>query len=370
MPYYVAIALTLLLQSATSFADFSGRDIVVGPATHMNAFNLSALALVAVGISLVMDQSRDLPATPRPQLLVVNQRLNALQFVDVNSGTVTATVATKGIRGHEAVVSADGRLAYIPIYGDSGVGKPGTDGRTIEVLDTTAKKFVDTIDLGRPARPHCIRLGPDGLLYVTAEVGQTVELIDPASRKHVASIPTNQDYSHMLAISRDGKRGYTSNVGVGSVTAIDLQKRSVISVIPVAKVTQRISLSVDDKYVFTADQETPRLAVIETATNKIKEWITLPSIGYGTASTPDGRWLLVALITGNKLAVVDLASMKVARTIDVAGGPMEILVQPDRNVAYVSCFAGGKVAIVDLKTWQVQKLIEIGEGADGLAWIP
>jgi DNA-binding beta-propeller fold protein YncE len=335
----------------------------------MNAFNMSLLALI-LGVALATCHSQEPPATSRPQLLVVNQKLNAVQFVDVDSGKVTATVKTKDIRGHEAVVSKDGRLAYIPIYGNSGVGKPGTDGRTIEVLDTTAKKFVDTIDLGRPARPHCIRLGPDGLFYVTAEVGQTVEVIDPASGKHVASIPTNQDYSHMLAISRDGKRAYTSNVGVGSVTAIDLLKRTVISVIPVAKVTQRISLSVDDKYVFTADQDAPRLAVIETATNKIKEWITLPSIGYGTASTPDGRWLLVALITGSKLAVVDLASMKVSRTIDVAGGPMEILVQPDRNVAYVSCFAGGKVAIVDLKTWQVNKLIETGEGADGLAWIP
>ena len=44
---------------------------------------------------------------PRParQLLVVNQKLNAVQFVDVDSGKVTATVKTKDIRGHEAVVS-------------------------------------------------------------------------------------------------------------------------------------------------------------------------------------------------------------------------------------------------------------------------
>ena len=306
----------------------------------------------------------------RAHLLVVNQKLVAVQLLDVDSGTVTATVPTKKIRGHEAVVSGDGRLAYIPIYGDSGVGKPGSDGRTIEILDIASKKFVDSIDLGRPARPHCVRLGPDGLLYVTAEVGRTVEVIDPATRKDVASIPTDQDFSHMLAITHDGKRGYTSNVGVGTVSALDLKQHKAISVIPVAKVAQRISLSADDKYVFTADQEAARLAVVDTATNKVKEWVALPSIGYGSAATPDGRWLLVALMTESKLAVVDLSSMKVSRTIDVPAGPMEILIQADRNVAYVSCFAGGKVAAIDLATWRISKLIDTGEGADGLAWIP
>ena len=39
----------------------------------------------------------------------------------------------------------------------------------------------------------------------------------------------------LLAITRDGKRGYTSNVRVGTVSAIDLVGRKVIAVIPVSK---------------------------------------------------------------------------------------------------------------------------------------
>lgn len=332
--------------------------------TFPNRFVASMVALVFISPS-----AQPATSSAGPMLMVVNQKLNAVQIVDPGSGTVTATIATKGIRGHETVVSADGKRAYVPIYGDSGVGKPGTDGRTIEILDLTTNRFIDQIDLGRPARPHCVRLGPDGLLYVTAEVGETLEVVDPVKKRVVRSIPTGQKESHMLVVTRDGSRGYTSNVGAGSVSALDLKNGKTIAVVPVAKVTQRISISVDDKLVFTADQENPRLAAIDTTTNKVQQWIDLPSIGYGTAATPDGKWLLVSLIKDSKIAVVDLAAMKVVRILEVAAGPMEILLRPDRPVAYVSCFAAGKVAIIDLNSWKVSGWIKTGEGADGLAWI-
>ena len=336
---------------------------------------MSGAVFATITCLLLLGLATD-PASSRPtqehhpRLLVVNQKLNAVQIVDPIAGKTSKTIPTKGIRGHEAVVGPDGRFVFVPIYGDSGVGKPGTDGRSIEILDLVEERFVGEIDLGRPARPHCVRLGSDGLLYVTAEIGQTVEVIDPMTKKIVGSIRTNQDESHMLVLTKDGKRGYTSNVGAGSVTALDITARKAVRVIQVAKVAQRISMSLDGKLVFTADQQAPRLAVIDTTSNTVKEWIPLPSTGYGTAPTNDGRYLLVALNTSEKVAVVDLTSMKVARTIDVPAGPMEIVVEPNGRVAYVSCFSGGKVAAIDLHEWKVKKLIDTGEGADGLAWLP
>jgi DNA-binding beta-propeller fold protein YncE len=172
----------------------------------------------------------------------------------------------------------------------------------------------------------------------------------------------------MLAITRDGRRGYTANVGPGTVSVLDLEARQVVTVIPISPSTQRISLSVDDRWVFTSDQTQPRLAVISTATNAVSKWISMPGIGYGTAPTPDGRWLLVALNRDNKVAVVDLKSMAVARTVDLPKAPQEVLVRPDGGAAYVSCDASRKVAVIELQNWTVQKLIDAGAGVDGLAW--
>ena len=304
-------------------------------------------------------------------LLVVNQGDTTLSVVDPTSAREVATIAEKttGVHGHEVAASADGHTVFVPIYGSTGVGKPGIDGHEMLVIDLPSRAIVGDVEFGHGVRPHYPLLDPvSGLLYVTTELDKTVTIIDPSTRKIIGAIPTGQEESHMLAISHDGKRGYTANVGPGTVSALDLEARKTLAIIPVSRTVQRISISADDKLVFTSDQTKPQLAVIDTASNKVKSWVPLPGLGYGTAATPDGRSLLVAIPSTSQVAVVDLGNMEVTRKIDVATLPQEILIRPDGKVAYVSCATAGKVAAIDLSNWSVQKLIDAGKFADGLAW--
>lgn len=304
-------------------------------------------------------------------LLVVNQGDTDVSIVDPVSAREVATIPEKttGVHGHEIAASADGRTAFVPIYGSSGVGKPGIDGHEMLVIDLATRQIVGDIDFGHGVRPHFAVLDPaSGLLYVTTELDKTVTVIDPRTRKIVGAIPTGQEESHMLALSHDGRRGYTANVGPGTVSVLDLVGRKTVAVIPVSGQVQRIAVSADDKLVFTADQTKPQLAVIDTATQRVKTWVALPGLGYGTAATPDGRWLLVAVPSANQVAVVDLGSMQVGRRVDVPSMPEEILIRPDGKIAYVSCAASGKVAAIDLAEWNVQKVIAAGKFADGLGW--
>ena len=301
-------------------------------------------------------------------LLVANKGDRTLGLIDPTAARQIATVAEGGVTGHEVAASADGKRAFVPIFGNSGVGRPGTDGSTLAVIDLSERKVIHTIDFGHGVRPHCAVLGPkDGLLYVTTELDKSVTVIDPLTLKIVGSVPTGQGESHMLAISSDGRRGYTANVGPGTVSVLDLAGRKTLAVIPVAKHVQRISTSPDNRWVFTSDEEKPRLAVIDTATNKVDRWITLPGTGYGTASTPDGKWLLVALPDANAVAVINLATLQVVKTISVPSAPQEVLIRPDGKVAYVSCDRSHQVAAIRIGDWGAE-LIEAGSGADGLAW--
>ena len=301
-------------------------------------------------------------------LLVANKGDQTLGLVDTDSGRQIATIVEGGVTGHEVVASPDGKKAFVPIYGNSGVGMPGTDGSTIAVIDLGEHKLIRTVDFGHGVRPHCAVFGPkDGLLYVTTELEKSVTVIDPQTFKLLGSVPTGQPESHMLAISPNGRTGYTANVGPGTVSVLDLLGRKTLTVISVAGHVQRISLSPDGHWVFTSDTEKPRLAVIDTATNKVDRWIDLPGTGYGSAPTPDGKWLLAAIPSTNEVAVVNVATMRVVRTIKVPPSPQEVLVRPDGGVAYVSCSASHQIAAIQINDWSV-KQIEAGRGADGLAW--
>jgi len=303
------------------------------------------------------------------KLLVIEKGQQSLAIVDPSTGALIASVPEGGKTGHEVAASPDGKLAYVPIYGDSGVGRPGTDGRTMVVIDVATHTVVGTVDFGHGVRPHLPVIGPkDGLIYVTTELDQTVTMIDPKMLKIVGTVSTGQPESHMLALSHDGRRGYTANVGPGTVSVLDLEKRKTLAVIPVAETVQRISISMDDRWVFTSDQKKPLLAVIDTATDTVAKRIPLPALGYGSAATPDGKWLLIAMPDANQVAVVDITRMQVARVVDVRESPQAVLVRPDGKRAYVSCEAAKDVAEIDLDTWKVTRTIGTGASPDGMSW--
>src|SRR3984893_3747891 len=124
--------------------------------TVLVSFSLITLFVATIG--------RSRPAA-NGLLVVANQYEHTALLVDTETRREVAKIVV-GVNGHEVAVSKDGRFAYLPIYGNSGVGKPGTDGSSIDVVDVRERKLAYSIDLGKPLRPHEPRIGPDGRLYV------------------------------------------------------------------------------------------------------------------------------------------------------------------------------------------------------------
>ena len=340
---------------------------IVSP-RHANRQILSAAILGAVLLSFPL-LAPGKASAQTGTLLAINEGEATLSIINPRTGQEIARVAEGGVAGHEVAASIDGRTAYVPIYGDSSAGEPGSDGSEVVAIDLTSHKVTGHVDFGHGVRPHEPVINPhDGMLYVTTELDQTITVIDPKAMKIVGTVPTGQALSHMLVLDHGGRLGYTANIQPGTVSVLDMEARKLLAIIPVSAKMQRIAISTDDKTVFTTDQTEPRVAVINTATRQVESWIPLPAIGYTLTTTQNGRWLLVGIQSTSQLAVIDLDLKKVVRAIDLPKSPHEILMSPDGMTAYVSCTANDQIAAVRTSDWTVKKLIKAGTRVDGLAW--
>jgi len=300
-------------------------------------------------------------------LVVVNQFDHSVLLVDPVSHQTLGKVSV-GVNGHEVDVSRDGRFAYVPIYSNVAVGQKGTDGDHVDVVDLREFKVARSIALGKAVRPHRALFGPDGLLYVSAELDDALYAVDTRTDKVVAKIPSGQPETHMFVFSKDGYKAYTSNISAGSVSVLDLKKHSLLSVIPLTKVAQRISISVDGRWVFTHDQGQARIAVIDTKTDKLDGWIEIPNVAFASEPTPDGKWLMALAAGAHKLFAIDLKTRTVSHTFDLPGSSNGIFVSPDGASTFVSCIGPGKIAVLDMKTWEMLPPIDLSPGVDGMAW--
>ena len=133
-------------------------------------------------------------------LVVVNQLEHNVSLVEIALRRRFAIIPV-GVNGHEVTVSPDGRFLYVPIYGNSGVGKPGTDGASVDVIDVGKRLVSSSIDLGKPLRPHRAEFGSGGLLYVTGELANALLIVDPATQKVAGEIPTSKAALRRLRVS-------------------------------------------------------------------------------------------------------------------------------------------------------------------------
>ncbi|MGB6931764.1 MAG: cytochrome D1 domain-containing protein, partial [Acidobacteriaceae bacterium] len=159
------------------------------------------LFLILTGVCLLSMSIHAQPAAnSAPLLIVVNQGDKDISLVDTATEQQIATIPedVTVMHGHEAAASPDGRIAYVPIYGNVGVGMPGLNGHEMLVIDLPSRIIIGHVDFGHGIRPHCVIYNEhDRLLYVTTELDQDVTLVDPRTLKIVGTIPTGQNESHM-----------------------------------------------------------------------------------------------------------------------------------------------------------------------------
>lgn len=295
-------------------------------------------------------------------LLVLNKEDATLAIVDPHSGKVTARIAT-GQAPHE--MATDGKLAFVGNYGAQ------TPGSTLSVIDLAAKKELHRVDLGSLRRPHGM-FYRDGKVYFTAEVNKLIGRYDPATNRIDWLMGTGQNTTHMVMVSRDATKIFTSNIGSDSVTIFERGSNPLnwtATVVAVGKGPEGIDVSPDEKEIWSAHSRDGGVSIIDIAAKKV-----IGTFEAGTRRsnrlkiTPDGSRVLISDLDAGDVLVFDRATRKEIKRIHLGKAPEGILIVPDGSRAYVAVNGDNYIAVLDLKSLEVTGRLTTGNGPDGMAW--
>src|SRR5262245_59010476 len=179
---------------------------------------------------------------------------------------------------HELLVIPETRLAYVPIFGDGIHGRNPNPGHLLCIIDLDKRTRVGDIDLRPCIAPHTLKLGPDGLIYITCENSAVVAVIDRRTHKVVETISSGSTNGHRLIIAPDGQRLYTENEEDATVSVIDLATRKLLGKINTPRALAGIAISQDGGTVIAVDDVEPTLFLIDTAREEVTRTVTLEGV--------------------------------------------------------------------------------------------
>src|SRR6202046_5168816 len=184
-----------------------------GGATMMRSRNIQILlCCAALPMLLCAGHEGSAQSTPQRSLLALSKRNHTLAVVDPATLHVIAR-APVGPDPHEVIASADGRTAYVSIYG-------GGRYHALSVIDLVAQKALPEIDTGALNGPHGLAF-VGGKVWFTAEGAKAIATYDPVSSKIDWIMGTGQNRTHMIDVTPDEKQIYTTNVSSAPASILE-----------------------------------------------------------------------------------------------------------------------------------------------------
>ena len=269
---------------------------------------------------------------------------------------------------HELLIIPESGLAYVPIFGDGIHGRNPNPQHHLCVFDLARRAHVGTIDLRPYIAPHTLKLGPDGMIYITCENSAVVAVIDPAANKVVDAIDSGSTNGHRLIISPDGARLYTENEEDATVSVIDLPARKLLGKIATPRPLAGIAISADGATVVAVDDAEPKLILIDTRAGRVRDEVVLagvPKPAQIARYAPDNSLIGVTSLNSNTVSLVD-PSFRSQTAIAVGSQPMDMAFRGDE--LFVACQGDGSVHVIDIPNRRAKSSFSAGAGCESLGF--
>lgn len=321
-------------------------------------------------------------------LLALSKGEHVLAIVDPESLKVKSKVPV-GDDPHEVVASSDGKRAYVS-------NSYGSNKFEIDVIDLEMGKRLPDLNIQPFASPHGLDFA-DGKLWFFAEGASAVGRYNPSINAVDWSMGTGQDRTHMIYVSPDAKKIYTTNVNAGTVSILEdslvaprfgppppppngaapntqpsfkpqPQHQWIQTVVKVSRGSEGFDVSPNRKELWTASADDGKIWFIDLQSKNVNFISGLNAMGANRLKfSPDGNLVFVSSLRSGDLFVIDTKNHQLIKKVKLGRGCAGILTDPEKNRIFVACTADNYIAVLDLNSYEIVDKISIA-APDGLGW--
>ncbi len=318
----------LLFAAATLALAFNGA--IAGPKAYVGNFKDDTVSVVDTTAAKVI---ATVPVARGPhgmavmpdgwRVYVSGDNSSSVSVIDTATDRVVETIEV-GKSPHGLAMTPDGRWLLVAVNGEDRVA----------FINTATQQVVGSVAV---AKPHTIAISPDGkTAYVASQDPSRFAIVpvDLTARTAMRVIALDKP-PRDLEFGHDGKALYFTKAGVNAVQVLDPASDKIVAEIPTGVSPHYANFFAKTTLGIVVVQGANELLLFDPATNQPVRHLAVGKQPHWVTVSGDGKTAYVPNEGSNDFSIVDLATGKTV-TIPMGNAPRKVVVQPSQNRTTVS----------------------------------
>jgi YVTN family beta-propeller protein len=303
----------------------AGSAFAAGPKVYIGNFKDNTVSVIDTGAGKVV---ATVPVVAGPHGMAMTQDgrtvyvsgdgSSSVDVIDTATDKVVKTIEV-GKTPNGIALTPDNRLLLVTVYGENRVA----------FIDTATQSVVATAAV---PKPHTLAISPDGkVAYVTVQEPGHFGLarIDVPARSVVRTLPLEKT-PRDGEFSYDGKAFYFTLAGVNAVQVLDPASDKIVAEIPTGVSPHFVGYPRNSKFGMVVVQGPGELLLFDPATNTPVRSVAVGKQPHWATASSDGKKAFVTNEGSNDVTMVDLTSGQTT-TVAVGVAPRKVVVQQTTN---------------------------------------
>jgi YVTN family beta-propeller protein len=204
-------------------------------------------------------------------------------------------------------------------------------------------------------------------VFVANESSNNVTVIDGDSFQVVGQVDARNHATHDLAVSRDGRWLFATNLASGRLSAMNTRTMETVASIATGDRAHVVTLTNDNRQAWVANIGENTISIVDTTTFRILGTIAVGKGPTGLTFSRDGRFAYVSNQGDKTVEVIDTASHRIVKAIPVGTNPHFLVLGPDGRI-WGTNTGGTDIYVIDPTTQDKIASINVGPSPQQIAF--